>query len=84
MLPNLFFLLVAAVYPYITLALPASAHNKRSLVQRDGVLYNVFEHGTTGAKIEFIKNSGICEMTPGVNQYSGYLSVGEGKDMWFW
>ncbi|KAF2826062.1 putative carboxypeptidase S1 [Ophiobolus disseminans] len=58
--------------------------NKRSLVEREGVVYNVFEHGETGAKVEFVANSGVCEMTPGVNQYSGYLSVGENLDMWFW
>ena len=35
----------------------------------------------TGAKIEFVTNSGICETTPGVNQYSGYLSVGTNMNM---
>jgi hypothetical protein len=30
------------------------------------------------------KNSGICETTNGVNQYSGYLNVGEGMQVWFW
>ncbi|KAL5366569.1 Alpha/Beta hydrolase protein [Aspergillus floccosus] len=34
--------------------------------------------------MEFVKNSGICETTPGVNQYSGYLSVGSNMNMWFW
>jgi carboxypeptidase D len=58
--------------------------DKRSIVKRDGVTYNVFEHAATGAKMEFVKNSGICETTPGVNQYSGYLSVGDNMNMWFW
>ncbi|KAH8884122.1 carboxypeptidase S1 [Thozetella sp. PMI_491] len=31
-----------------------------------------------------VENSGICETTPGVKQYSGYLSVGEDMHMWFW
>ena len=65
-------------------ASPTTKHDKRSSVQRAGVVYSVFEHGATGAKIEFVKNSGICETTPGVNQYSGYLSVGENMNMWFW
>ena len=74
-------LLVAIV---LCAASPTARHDKRYLVERAGVVYNVFEHGATGAKIEFIEDSGICEMTPGVRQYSGYLSVGESQDMWFW
>lgn len=49
---------------------------KRCFVKRGGVEHTVFEHEATGAKIDFVTNSGICETTPGVNQYSGYLSVG--------
>ncbi|KAF2646397.1 carboxypeptidase-like protein S1 [Massarina eburnea CBS 473.64] len=67
-----------------TFAAPSVKHDKRSLVERDGVTYNVFEHAATGAKIEFVNNSGICETTPGVKQYSGYLSVGTNMNMWFW
>lgn len=62
----------------------STSQDKRSLVERDGVTYNVFEHRATGAKMEFVTNSGICETTPGVNQYSGYLSVGPNENMWFW
>lgn len=66
-------------------AAPASsAKDSVSTVERDGVTYNVFEHAATGAKMEFVKNSGICETTKGVNQYSGYLSVGDNMNMWFW
>ena len=57
-------------------ASPIATHDKRSFVERDGTNYTVFEHAATGAKIEFVTNSGICETTKGVNQYSGYLSVG--------
>ena len=57
------------------------AKDKRSFVERDGTNYTVFEHAATGAKIEFVTNSGICETTPGVNQYSGYLSVGTNMNM---
>jgi hypothetical protein len=49
---------------------------KRSFVKRNVVEHTIFEHEATGAKIDFVTNSGICETTPGVNQYSGYLSVG--------
>jgi hypothetical protein len=50
--------------------------NKRSFLVKDGVNYTVFDHATTGATMSFVTNSGVCETTPGVNQYSGYLSVG--------
>jgi len=49
---------------------------KRSFVERNGVKRTIFEHEATGATLDFVTNSGICETTPGVNQYSGYLSVG--------
>ena len=60
----------------------SEAKDKRSFVERDGTNYTVFEHAATGAKMEFVTNSGICETTPGVNQYSGYLSVGTNMNMY--
>ena len=68
----------------VTLASPAPKVDKRSFVERDGQNFTVFEHAATGAKLEFVTNSGICETTKGVNQYSGYLSVGTNENMWFW
>ncbi|KAH7067232.1 putative carboxypeptidase S1 [Paraphoma chrysanthemicola] len=79
--------LLLIVFPFLMshgIALRTTQHDKRSFVERAGVVYNVFEHGGTGAKIEFVTDSGICEMTPGVKQFSGYLSVGENLNMWFW
>lgn len=74
------------IFPALALAFPSKAgvskgiephlSGKRSFYERDGVKRTVFEHDATGAKIDFVTNSGICETTPGVNQYSGYLSVG--------
>lgn len=66
------------------LPLKASLKDRRSFVERDGTNFTVFEHAATGARMEFVANSGICETTPGVNQYSGYLSVGTNQNMWFW
>ena len=77
-------LATAAALVGLTAAAPPIKHDKRSVVEREGVVYQVFEHAATGAKIEFVNNSGICETTPGVNQYSGYLSVGSNMNMWFW
>lgn len=64
----------------------SSSHlmNKRYIEERDGIAYNVFEHRDTNSKMAFVKNSGVCETTPGVNQYSGYFEVGKNMSMWFW
>ncbi|KAG6329228.1 hypothetical protein ID866_9862 [Astraeus odoratus] len=34
--------------------------------------------------VRYIMDSGICETTPGVTQYSGYITVGNNMSMWFW
>jgi hypothetical protein len=80
------YLVASVVLPSLAAALPSSVESrddvpghirgKRSFYSRDGVKRTVFEHEATGAKMDFVTNSGICETTPGVNQYSGYLSVG--------
>ena len=79
-------LLIGLVLPSLSLALPSPIESrndlpyhlrgKRSFVERDGVKRTIFEHEATGATIDFVTNSGVCETTEGVNQYSGYLSVG--------
>ncbi|KAF2110742.1 carboxypeptidase S1, CPD-S1 [Lophiotrema nucula] len=38
----------------------------------------------SGSNICYVSNSGICETTPNVTQYSGYATVGEDMHMWFW
>lgn len=58
--------------------------NRRYVGERDGVLHNVFEDSATGVKTSFVNNSGICETTPGVNHYSGYISTSPSDNMWFW
>ncbi|KAH8993894.1 carboxypeptidase-like protein S1 [Lactarius hatsudake] len=58
--------------------------DRRSYHIKDGAKYTVFEHAATGATLSFVTNSGVCETTPGVNQYSGYVSVGKNMSMWFW
>ncbi|KAI1257452.1 hypothetical protein MGN70_000492 [Eutypa lata] len=62
----------------------AASVNKRYSAEKNGVLYNVFEHAATGSRLEFVKDSGICETTPNVTQYSGYLTVGDNMNMFFW
>ena len=74
-------------------ALPSHPHhvrnasqkgNKIAIVERSGTNYTVFEHAATGATLDFVTNSGICETTPGVNQYSGYISLDPDQHAWFW
>jgi hypothetical protein len=69
-------LLPSALGLYVRDEVPAHLKGKISYVERDGVQRTIFEHDATGAKLDFVTNSGICETTPGVNQYSGYFSVG--------
>lgn len=77
-------LLLSGLLAGFACAAPAvTAKGKRSTVVEDGVKYTVFEHAATNASIKFVTNSGICETTPGVNSYSGYLSVGTNMNMWF-
>lgn len=69
--------LVACLLPAV-LAAPTTEgkKDKRSFELRDGVNHTVFYHAATDSTLAFVTNSGICETTPGVNQYSGYLTVG--------
>ncbi|KAI0839057.1 putative carboxypeptidase S1 [Hypoxylon sp. FL0890] len=77
---------VGAFLATSAIAGPASlrASNKRYVEERNGVNYNVFEHAAMNSKLSFVNNSGICETTPGVNQYSGYITVNDSMNMWFW
>ncbi|KAI0300722.1 carboxypeptidase-like protein S1 [Multifurca ochricompacta] len=68
--------LLALVSASLAMASPALVKN--------GVNYTVFEHAATGSTLSFVSNSGICETTPGVNQFSGYLTVGSSMSMFFW
>ncbi|KAF8270899.1 carboxypeptidase S1 [Lactarius quietus] len=78
--------------PLLTLALATFTVVSPSLVDghafevRDDATrkYTEFDHGPTGSTLSYVTNSGVCETTPGVNQYSGYLSVGSNMSMFFW
>ncbi|KAL5497683.1 hypothetical protein ACEPAH_2614 [Sanghuangporus vaninii] len=35
-------------------------------------------------KLRFVRDSGVCETTPGVGQISGYIDIGPNMSMWFW
>lgn len=63
--------LVASVH-----ALPGITPDSFQLRTRHPPMLKVFDHAATDSKLEYVSNSGICETTPGVEQHSGYLSVG--------
>jgi len=58
------------------LSLEPVIQNRHYTEKRDGIVHTIFEDDATGGTMDFVTNSGICETTPGVNQYSGYFSVG--------
>ena len=76
--------LVAFAFAWSARAAAAEASYKRYTVQRDQATYIVVENEARNVRLEFVRNSGICETTPGVNSYSGYLSVGPDMNMFFW
>ncbi|KAH6645248.1 putative carboxypeptidase S1 [Truncatella angustata] len=86
-MPSLKSIAGSAVILFSRISIAASASpqvDKRYVEVRNEVAYNVLEHAATGMKLSYVNNSGICETTPEVNQYSGYLTVGEDMNMWFW
>lgn len=68
----LFFSLVSAS----NLNLSPELRGTSSLIEVDGVIHTIFDHEATGVQLDFVTDSGVCETTPGVRQYSGYLNVG--------
>jgi hypothetical protein len=50
--------------------------NQNSRSCGNGSNYTTVDDPTTGSTLSFVTNSGICETTPEVNQYSGYISLG--------
>ncbi|KAJ4403432.1 hypothetical protein N0V82_010651 [Gnomoniopsis sp. IMI 355080] len=63
---------------------PPNSNAKISKREQNGITYNVYEHASTNSTLSFVQDSGICETTPGVSTYSGYLSVGTNMSMFFW
>ncbi|KAK0726182.1 Alpha/Beta hydrolase protein [Apiosordaria backusii] len=51
----------------------------------NGIPYLTYYHADTGSKLSVVvNNSGICETTPNVNQISGYFSISEDINLFFW
>jgi len=44
--------------------------------RKDGTKNTVFRDADTGITLSYVSNSGVCEQTPGVGQYSGYADFG--------
>ena len=50
-----------------------------SLVVASYSNHTIFQDTATGITLRYVSNSGICETTPGVKQYSGYADFGNGN-----
>ncbi|GJC87453.1 hypothetical protein ColLi_10291 [Colletotrichum liriopes] len=63
----------------VGLATPKSYAVDRSysLMSEAGTNFSVFEHAATNSRTRYVQDSGICETTKGVRQYSGYFDVGK-------
>ncbi|KAK1991260.1 peptidase S10, serine carboxypeptidase, partial [Colletotrichum falcatum] len=55
-----------------------------NLMSEAGTNLSVYEHAATNSRARFVENSGICETTKGVKQYSGYFDVGTDQHTFFW
>ncbi|KAK7680316.1 hypothetical protein QCA50_016556 [Cerrena zonata] len=64
------FLGLASASPTSSL-IPPRMHEFKSRAQSD-------------VNLRFVKNSGVCETTPGVSQMSGYADIGTNMSMFFW
>ncbi|KAK4180452.1 putative carboxypeptidase S1 [Triangularia setosa] len=77
-------LLLATSLP-CSLAVPSAHHRHWNEEVLDGIPYLTFYHPDTNSKLSVIvNNSGICETTPSVNQLSGYLTIAEDVNLFFW
>ena len=62
--------------------LTAASVGAVAVAQRDGPEYETFTSTTQpGVGLRFIRNSGVCETTPGVGQLSGYIDFGQNMSM---
>lgn len=67
--------LVPAALQFAVFGVGAPQVEKRYTQSQNDITYNVAKHAATSSKLRYVKNSGICETTKGVNQYSGYADV---------
>ncbi|KAI0752460.1 alpha/beta-hydrolase [Daedaleopsis nitida] len=84
---HLFALLALSLLP----AVLGSIFSREDLLERStppldlGTQHIEFESAIMqDTKLRFVRNSGVCETTPGVNQLSGYIDIGTNMSMWFW
>ncbi|KAH8112948.1 alpha/beta-hydrolase [Phellopilus nigrolimitatus] len=62
--------------------LGASLANATPLLSRSTAVFQ--SRLQTDSKLRFVRDSGVCETTPGVQQLSGYIDTGVNMSTWFW
>ncbi|TQN65798.1 Carboxypeptidase S1, partial [Colletotrichum shisoi] len=77
-------LCLAAVAAGLVMPRSYAVDRSYSLMSEAGTNYSVFEHAATNSRTRFVQDSGICETTQGVKQFSGYFDVGTDQNMFFW
>ena len=63
------------------LAVPFLVQAKPTHQFAAGAKTKFFASSVTAANLTYVENSGICETTPGVQQISGYVTVGTNMNM---
>ncbi|KAI6165271.1 Alpha/Beta hydrolase protein [Pisolithus thermaeus] len=78
--------LIPLILPGVITALASVTSAKTSVVGRDASSPHTQFISTkfNGTVLRYVTDSGICETTPNVTQYSGYVEVGKNMFMWFW
>ncbi|KAJ7098302.1 alpha/beta-hydrolase [Mycena epipterygia] len=69
---------ILAAWSFLWLFFPAQC------VCAAGSRHTFSSTAVTDSGLTYVKNSGICETTPGVGQISGYIDIAHNASMWFW
>jgi len=85
---SIFGVFIVALFASSAISTPVTEAFDENLLTRGDASqpsFQVFKSkNQNDTSLQFIKNSGICETTPGVNQMSGYIDIGTNMSMWFW
>ncbi|KAJ3826667.1 alpha/beta-hydrolase [Lentinula raphanica] len=73
-----------AFISFVVLLACVLIHNVHSSSGTPAITFTQASTNLQDVDIRFVNNSGICETTPGVQQMSGYITVGQNMNMWFW
>lgn len=77
--------IAASVVPAAVLSAPSTSIKRAGAASPFGPVKRVLNATTADGTISLVENSGVCETTPGVNTYSGYVNTNnDTAHSWFW